>query len=171
MVIAVMINCCVFGGTKLCGMAFASNPETKYQDGLVHTVDSTLENGAVVIPLGVSGFINKDYAALLARLEKSRQTWIVDNHLVEAKDVDDAFHYLSTYHQGEYVVTDMDTEPNPPSHKVYHALIRRIVDSYRQAVASNEEVSGKMFSVEGRTYLLTRAQDAVALARAQSVAR
>ncbi len=94
-----------------------------------------------------------------------------DNRLVDAKDVDDAVQCLSTYHQGEYVVTDMGTDANPPTHKVYHALIRRIVDSYERAVAANGKAPGKTFSIEGRKYLLTRAQDAVAAARAQSVAR
>ncbi len=75
--IAVMTNCYVFGGTKPYGMALASNPDTTYQDGVVHAVNRTAERGAVVVPLGVSGYINKDYAALLARLEKGPQTWIV----------------------------------------------------------------------------------------------
>jgi len=160
--VAVMTNCYVFHGTKPYGMAFETNPETTYQDGVVRSVNSNVEKGAVVLPLGVSNYINKDHVALLARLEKSHQTWIVDNRLVEAKDVEESFHYLATYRQGEYIVADMDSDANPPSHKVYHALIRRIVDSYTQAVASNREVPGKILLIGDRRYLLTRARDAVA---------
>jgi hypothetical protein len=167
--IAVLINCHVFGGTKPYGMAFASNPDMKYEDGIVHTVNSTVEGDAVVVPMGVTRYINKDHAALLARLEKSRQTWVVDNRLVDAQDADEALRCLSTYHQGEYVVTDMDADMNPPTHKVYYTLIRRIVDAYRQAIAANRDVSGRMLSVEGRKYLLTRAQDAVAMVHARAV--
>jgi hypothetical protein len=167
--IAVMINCYVFAGSKPYGMALETNPDTRYQDGVVHAVNSTVESGAVVIPLGVTMYLDKDYAALLARLEKSQQTWVVDNRLVNAVDADDAFRCLSTYRQGEYLTTDMDSAPNPPTHKVYHALIRRIVDSYLQAVAANRKVPGTTFSVAGRKYLLTRIQDAVALAHAPSI--
>lgn len=169
--IGVMLNCYVLGGTKPYGMGFANNPDTTYQDGVVHAVNRNVENDAVVIPMGVSPYINKDYAALLARLEKSRQNWIVDNRLVDAKDVDDAFGCLSTFRRGEYLVADMGTIPDPPTHKVYHALICRIVDSYRQAVAAKREVAGKTFAVKDRTYLLIRAQDVVAMTAGQSAVR
>jgi hypothetical protein len=181
--IAVTINCHVFGGTKPYGMAIAGNPDTTYLTGVVRAVDDRVEDGAVVIPLGVSGYIDKDYARLQARLDNSRQTWIVDNYLVDARDVDAAFRCLAIYQRREYVVADMDTEPNPPSHKVYHALIRRIVDAYRQAVArapggphvpmgaGRREVSGKTFFVADRQYLLTTAQEAVELARTPTTTR
>jgi hypothetical protein len=168
--IAIMTNCIVFGGTKPYGRGFHTSGET-CQNGMVHAVNCNVASGAVIVPLGVSRYIDKDHAALLARLERSDRKWIVDSPLAWATNIDDAFKRLSAYDHGEYVVVDLDSDPSPTIHIVYHAMIRRIVDSYKQAVASNREVPGIILSVENRKYLLTTARDAVALARAQSVER